>query len=1130
LGAKAASAAIIVLLGSSMLTASALGAETEVGFDPPQVTAPEPVTNQYEAQGLKMGTHTELGGPAPAGACDGGPPMAREGSPGLEAASPPNYAVLPTCAASLQRGTYGALLGSPRGALSVEVRNLNPGSGNVEVRVIGYNPAGEVVGEGVGMATTAGWTKIAVALSGKGNISFFAITTPPSTSQEIAIDNLDFESSPTTTTTTTAFTSAPVPGATGPTPPQASVSLATPNPTAGKVLTLSGGGSTGGSGRIISYGWNFNGGEKIQTSTGTNPNAEVMFGPGHHTVAMTVTNSNGEKGTTHFDLNVGNSTISLPDGGEGECLPRLEFGDATLLAECIQKYKGNEYVIGGSTLQINGMTFKLQAGGPLKIRKRNNIGAGAEVTELYGGKVYVELLNTPLGNMVLGGRDLEAEPLVLEFQSYIHQLAPIFHGIKRAHARAADKPNKTLLMAFGVGKKCEPKDAKKAGCCPPTNGITDCAELPGSFPLAGQVDVYLNNKGQALFDVQVGLSLTEVHFEATGSLEILANLETGIELSSLEFTIGEASLAPIFKVTKAKFVYYFPEYFEPSKRDSWQAKGTITFGEEIVEMEAELAFKHGEFQSAAMKFKAVHGGVPIYPGIFLNEIGASVGVNPLAFGGSLGASIAELLELEFDFKFREATSEELGFFGGKGSLSLFDDEIAKIAADVYSDGYVDAEAALNIHFPFNSKSPVIEVRGGVGFWDEPASGLWQANGYVFFKLWIISAEIAGLVNNQYAAGCVHVGAEGIFGGGVQGRYRFSDGNISGGLFGNDNCTDQLKQYNETPLKEHKGGFVGEESAHFLTHDPLNGGVALLAGHGARAAASEGGKTFTLPGGTQGQELRITSSTGTPVVTLIGPDGHRYTTPATPGHLEMVAGQFMSAIAPDPHQVLVFLRSPKGGEWGIKTAPGSAPISNVEAAEDVPPASVKIRVRHGRGKNWTLAYKIKHFVPGTKVRFAERGKDSGHVLGTVSKASGTLRFAPEEALASARKLYAYLIDSEGAIVRELSVGQYRAPGAFRPGRPHRLRIARHGNAALVTWGVVPGARTYHVKVRGSDGRLETHILKAPVHAVSIPNALGFESFTATVAARGGKNMLSGRPATATLRPLRVKRHTRGHRKH
>jgi len=996
--------------------------------------------------------------------------------------------------------------------------------------VIGYDAAGTVVGEGTGEATTSRWEPIAVTLNGKGGISFFAITTAGVTTQEVAIDNLSFEGAtgtePPPGTTTTTTTPPPAPGG-GP-PPEAHLSLTTPNPTSGKLLTFSGAGSTGGGGRIISYGWNFNGGSKVQTSTGTHPTAEVMFGPGAHTVVMTVTNSNGEKSSQSLLVNVGASTIALPDGGEGECIPRLQFGNATLMGECIQKYQGSGYVIGGGQVEINGMTLKLASGGPLKIRTRNDIGAGANVTELYGGVVDIELLNTPLGNMVMGSRDLEAEPLELTFHSYIHELLPLFHGLRRGRAHAAEVPNKTLLMAFGVGKKCEPKDAKKAGCCPPTNGITECAELPGNFPLTGQVDVYLNNKGQALFDVQVGLSLTDVNFEATGALEILANLETGIELSSLEFTIPEASLAPIFKVTKAKFVYYFPEYFEPSKADSWQAKGTITFGEEIVELEAELAFKRGEFQSAAMKFKTAHGGVPIYPGIFLNEIGASVGVNPLAFGGSLGASIAELLELEFDFKFREATSEQLGFFGGKGSLTLHDDEIASIAADVYTDGYVDAEAKLNIHFPFESKSPLIEVRGGVGFWDEPSSGLWQANGYVYFKLWIISAEIAALVNNQYAAGCVHVGAEGIFGGGVQGRYRFSDGNISGGLFGNDNCTDQLKQYNQTPLKEHKGGFVGEESVLHLLHNPFAGGGPLLSG-GPTARSAAGGEAFALPGGTQGQELRISSSSGTPVVTLIAPDGTRYTTPTAPGKLEQVAGKFMSAIAPDTHQVLVFLRSPAAGTWGLVPAPGSAPISKLETAEDVPPAAVKVRVRRGRGGRWKLAYRIKNFVPGTKVLLAERGSDSGHVLGTARSAAGTLTFAPEDALGRARTLHAYLVDAEGAIVRELSVGRYLAPTAFRPGRSRKVRIVRHGTAASVTWAAVPGARTYRIRVTGSDGRLESFVRKAGSRSVALANVLPFESFTATVTAVGGPNLLHGAPAKAVLKAVKPKRRRPGRRR-
>jgi len=508
-------------------------------------------------------------------------------------------------------------------------------------------------------------------------------------------------------------------------------------------------------------------------------------------------------------------------------------------------------------------------------------------------------------------------------------------------------------------------------------------------------------------------------------------------------------------------------------------------------------------------------------------------VHPLAFGGILGAKIAELLQLELAFKFREATSTELGFFGGQGKLSYKSDEIATLAADVYSDGYVDAQVTFNLHFPFDSSSPAIEVSGGAGFWDEPASGLWQANGNVYFKLWIISAEVAGLINNKYAAGCLHVGAEGVFGGGIQGRYRFSDGNIDGGLFGNDNCSDQLKQYKEKPEKEHKGGFVKEESAIFLTAprgSNVPGGAlarelgalgGASAGTGALATTAAGGGRFALPAGTLGQELRITSSAGTPVVTLSGPGGQTYTTPSTAGHLVTVPGQFMSAVAPDPHQVLVLLRHPKGGTWHVQPAAGSPPIAGVEFAEDVAPAAVKVKVRHGHRQKWSLTYRISHFLAGTKVRFVERGSDSTHVLGTVGKARGTLSFGPQEALGRSRKIYAYLLNNEGATVRELTVGHYTAPGAFRPARPHKARILRRGTSALVTWSAAAGARLYKIVVRGSDGRLATFFRKPHSRSVQLLNVLPFESFTATVTAEGGSNMLPGPRATATLAPLKIK---------
>ncbi len=382
-------------------------------------------------------------------------------------------------------------------------------------------------------------------------------------------------------------------------------------------------------------------------------------------------------------------------------------------------------------------------------------------------------------------------------------------------------------------------------------------------------------------------------------------------------------------------------------------------------------------------------------------------------------------------------------------------------------------------------------------------------GEAYVKIWIIEVEGQVLVNNEYIAGCAAVN-----GFGVQGHYHFKDGGVGGGFFVLSNCSDQLKEFKEKPATKHSGGFVKEESARFPATSGLSGLTGRSPRHLAAAAAGGESETFDLPEGTQGQELRVTSASGSPVVRVTVTRRRELHDPLRAWSRSRA---FPASSSPhslrNTNQLLILLKHPKGGTWTIQALPGSGPLSKLEAAEDVPPASVRIHVRHARGRNYALTYKIAHYVRGSAVSFVERGRDSTHVLGTVKRAHGTLRFAPEEALSRSRRVFAYLLNGEGVEVRELPVGRYSAPGPFRPGKP-RVKIARRRSTALVTWSAVSGARRYRVTVRGSDGRLETHILAGSARSVPIPGALGFEGFTATVTAVGGKDMLSGRPATAT----------------
>jgi hypothetical protein len=99
-------AGTLALTGALSPASAASAAETVVGFD--NLSAGMVVANQYNAQGLELGTALTFGQPSP-GPGDCGPPAVGS-DPTQEPPSKPNYAVLEKCVGTPSSGTYGALL------------------------------------------------------------------------------------------------------------------------------------------------------------------------------------------------------------------------------------------------------------------------------------------------------------------------------------------------------------------------------------------------------------------------------------------------------------------------------------------------------------------------------------------------------------------------------------------------------------------------------------------------------------------------------------------------------------------------------------------------------------------------------------------------------------------------------------------------------------------------------------------------------------------------------------------------------------------------------------------------------------------------------------------------------------
>ena len=233
---------------------------------------------------------------------------------------------------------------------------------------------------------------------------------------------------------------------------------------------------------------------------------------------------------------------------------------------------------------------------------------------------------------------------------------PIHHRVHQAD----DAQGVTRLVSLAIGHSC-PSGSHDATCCPDSSPTTACATLPGGFPLAGQINVSINSHGQALFDLQAAIRVSSVGFSASAGVRIVADLDTGVHLDSLHFAIPDSSFS-IFSLKDTSFDYYWPGCSQPDLCDSWQAQAKINFAAVGgPELDGELDFHHGSFHHLSLVLTLPPGvGVPLFPGVLLNRLGGEFGVDPLVFGGTLGASVGSQLEVTVSFRYREASPERAG--------------------------------------------------------------------------------------------------------------------------------------------------------------------------------------------------------------------------------------------------------------------------------------------------------------------------------------------------------------------------------------------------------------------------------------------------------------------------------------
>jgi hypothetical protein len=380
------------------------------------------------------------------------------------------------------------------------------------------------------------------------------------------------------------------------------------------------------------------------------------------------------------------------------------------------------------------------------------------------------------------------------------------------------------------------------------------------------------------------------------------------------------------------------------------------------------------------------------------------------------------------------------------------------------------------------------------FWGEaqPDGSLrFQGDGRLQIKISGITFAVHGFINNDWVAGCLD-----RF---VTGSYNWHT-RVARSMLGCD-----LAPYRFAPLRERPALRPPDRA-------PDPGLMAM------RSQSAPPAKALTVAAGEVALVLAVDGVGGAPIVTLTDPKGRIYTPSREPGKFH-TDGAFRSVQMPEGSTTLLRVERPIAGEWTITPQFGSPAIKEVVTAKALPALKIKARVS-GKGRNRVLTWSARGLA-GRRLRFTERGKNTGQTIVDTTKERGRTAFSLQDGSAGRRRVEAE-VSSGGMPVSSQIVARYGAPGPRKPGRPGRVKLARKRGTVVVTWPRLAGARGFLIRVKGSDGRRMTYLANAKRRRVAIALVGPSTRIDVSVAGYIGGRTRPGPARKATSRPAKIRR--------
>jgi hypothetical protein len=854
----------------------------------------------------------------------------------------------------------------------------------------------------------------------------------------------------------------PTPGPTAtPAAPPAKpvVVLAVPSgqPQVGGVATIDAHGTIPPPGtHIVAYEWDVDGDHHVDANTGTNPIFHLPAGSAAQTVIVTAIDSNFGSGSA--------ATTITPGPSPSRCESEASIRILRIRAACITR-TGQVTRASGTPSNRYWSHYVIVLNGLSLV----TLDPAAFVTfdeardEIVGhGDFRVMSLNAPGGDITWyeTGEDGFSWPMPT--------------GTRGVPSMAS----------LGVANDCD-NDSE----------ATKCFEVPGGFPVTGQIGVGIDTGTlDAVLDVQASI---ESGLRITTGIRLRTSLALGgITLDSLRFRVDNATFG-VLTLRRLSFSYEPPGTGAPAHPgDSWDVAMGVEIETPHFLVAGRMIFENGPltYASAEVGFDP---GFPIYAGVFLNHFGAEFGVDPIRLGGLIGVSVIDLLQVDGIWHYLARRDGTIALSIG-GHAEIAGGDLANLELQFWNDGYFSYSGRIGYSFP--SDDPTFELYGQTDYWVEPQPGSerarYQGHGELavaFHSVRIAAAEM--FINNDYAAGC---------GFGYRGMHSYRPGIPDVLQIVLAHC--DVAEYTIQPLRAHEGITISSASA-------------------SQAPSAPPAKAFTVAPDERALVLQVAGAGGAPRLVLTDPKGKNHVATATPTTgRPVVDGRFSSAYLPDGGITLLRVEKPAAGEWVLSPQPGSPAIQSVTSSKALPPVKVSARVS-GTGRQRRLTWSATGLA-GRTLRFTERATDAGQTIAVTRKAHGSARWALQDGSAGPRRVEAQVTSRKGIPFATPVVARFRAPGPARPGRPKHVTVRRRGETAIIRWTRLKGARGYTVKVRGSDGRREVFFTRAPKRKVSSLRVAKTTKLKISVAGWISNRRITGKPRTAALRTATAKRKRRG----